>query len=470
MTKRIQLLVLICFTSLSLLANIRLPNIIGSHMVLQQKSSVKLWGWAAPGEKITIKTSWDNTAYQTQASNDAKWLTEIKTPEAGGPYSITLQGNNTIELEDVLIGEVWVCGGQSNMEWSGTQKLPQSLEEAPNARNNKIRLFYVSKSTSAFPQDNLDGKWVVCSPEEMIKFSAIGYFFGKNLNEKMNIPVGLINSNWGGTPAETWTPEYVVNNNNIIKKGAAELKSQPGWPHQTALAYNAMIFPLTNYSIAGAIWYQGESNVRTYYAYEKLFTGMIDAWRQQWNKNFPFFYVQIAPYTYGFKNVGALLRETQTRAAKHPNTGMVVITDLIPDTTNIHPTPKKEVAKRLSDMALNKTYAYSDISCESPVYSSHIVDKDKIIVQFANASNGLLSKGDQITSFEIAAEDKIFVPAQARIEGSSIIVYNKNIKHPAAVRFAFNNTAIPNLFNKEGLPVNLFRTDDWEMDTSAIKK
>jgi len=468
--KHILFLILICFSSLAVSGNVRLPNIIGSHMVLQQKSNVKLWGWASPGEKISIKTGWDGATYQIQATNDAKWLTEIKTPEAGGSYSITIQGNNTLELEDVLIGEVWVCGGQSNMEWSGTQKLPQSIEEAPNARNNKIRLFYVSKSTSQFPQENLDGKWVVCSPEEMIKFSAIGYFFGKNLNEKMNIPIGLINSNWGGTPAETWTPEFVVNSNNTIKKGAEELKSQPGWPHQTALAYNAMIYPLTNYSIAGAIWYQGESNVRTYYAYEKLFTGMIDAWRQQWNKNFPFYFVQIAPFTYGFKNVGALLRETQSKSASHPNTGMVVITDLIPDTTNIHPILKKEVAKRLSDMALNKTYDFKDISFESPVYSSHVVERDKIKIHFNNAANGLMATGDQISSFEISAEDRRFLPAQAKIEGNTIVVYNKNIKKPIAVRFAFNNTAIPNLFNKDGLPVNLFRTDDWEMDTSAILK
>ncbi len=468
--KHIVFLILICFTSLSVSGNVRLPNIIGSHMVLQQKSNVKLWGWASPGEKISIKTSWDGITYQTQATNDAKWLTEIKTPEAGGSYSISVKGNNTIELEDVLIGEVWVCGGQSNMEWSGTQKLPQSIDEAPNARNNKIRLFYVSKSTSMFPQENLDGKWVVCSPEEMYKFSAIGYFFGKNLNEKMNAPIGLINSNWGGTPAETWTPAFVVNNNMTIKKGAEELKSQPGWPHQTAMAYNAMIYPLTNYAIAGAIWYQGESNVRTYYAYEKLFTGMIDAWRLQWNKNFPFYFVQIAPFTYGFKNVGALLRETQTRSASHPNTGMVVITDLIPDTTNIHPILKKEVAKRLSDMALNKTYGFNDISFDSPVYSNHVVEKDKIKIHFNNAANGLIAKGDQISSLEIAADDKRFLPAQAKIEGNTIIVSNKNIKNPVAVRFAFNNTAIPNLFNKEGLPVNLFRTDDWEMDTSAIIK
>ena len=470
MKKQFLLLMLICLAAISGTANVRLPNIIGSHMVLQQNSKIKLWGWAAPGEKISIKAGWDNTIYQTQATNDAKWLTEIKTPEAGGSYSITLQGNNTITLEDVLIGEVWVCGGQSNMEWSGDQNLQQSKDEAPNATNTKIRLFYVPKSTSPFPQENVEAKWLVCSPEEMLHFSAIGYFFGKNLNEKLNTPIGLINSNWGGTPAETWAPEYVVNSNSIIKKGAEELNPAQGWPHKTALAYNAMIYPLTNYSIAGAIWYQGESNVRTYYAYEKLFTGMIDAWRQQWNKNFPFYFVQIAPFTYGFKNVGALLRETQTRSASHPNTGMVVITDLIPDTTNIHPTLKKEVAKRLSDLALNETYGHKDIVCQSPVYAAHTIEKDKIKIQFTNTANGLVSKGDQITCFEIAAEDKIFLPGLAKIEGNKVIVYNKKIKNPAAVRFAFNNTAIPNLFNKDGLPVNLFRTDDWEMDTGPVKK
>ena len=451
-------------------ANVRLPSIIGSHMVLQQKSSVKLWGWCSASEKIVITTSWDTTKYETYGNNGARWMTEIKTPSAGGPYTIWIKGNNEIMLEDVMIGEVWVCSGQSNMEWSGTQKLPQSIDEAPNARNNKIRLFYVSKSTSKFPQENLDGKWVVCSPEEMYKFSAIGYFFGKNLNQKMNVPIGLINSNWGGTPAETWAPEYVIDNDKIIKKGSEQLSASTGWPHKTALAYNAMIYPITNYSIAGAIWYQGESNVRTYYAYEKLFTGMIDSWRQQWNKNFPFYFVQIAPFAYGFKNVGALLRETQTKSARHPNTGMVVISDLVPDTTNIHPTVKIEVAKRLSDLALNSAYGFTDIACQSPVYSTHAIEKDKIKIQFSNAGNGLMVKGDKISSFEIAGEDKVFVAAQAKISGNSVIVSNKNIKIPVAVRFAFNNTATPNLFNKEGLPVNLFRTDDWEMDTNAIKK
>ena len=342
--------------------------------------------------------------------------------------------------------------------------------EAPNATNNKIRFFYVAKSTSAFPQDNVDGKWMVCTPEEMIHFSAIGYFYGKNLFEKLNCPIGLINSNWGGTPAETWTPDYVINNDEIIKKGADALKPADWWPHKTGLAYNAMIYPITNYTIAGAIWYQGESNTQTYYAYEKLFTGMIDAWRQQWNKQFPFYFVQIAPYSYGFKNIGALLRETQTKAAAFPNTGMVIVSDLTPDTNNIHPILKKEVAARLSNLALNKTYGYNQIVCESPLYASHKIEKDKIKIQFTNANNGIISKGDEITCFEIAGADKIFYPALAKIENNEVVVFNKNIKSPVAVRFAFNNTAIPNLFNKEGLPINLFRTDDWEMDKSEIKK
>jgi sialate O-acetylesterase len=455
--------------SVNLTAAIRLPNIIGSHMVLQQKSTVKIWGWAAPAEKVIIKTSWDNKTYEATTSNGAKWVSNIQTPTAGGPYQITISASNTIVLEDVLIGEVWVCGGQSNMEWSGDQSLKETLDEAPNATNTSIHFFYVAKSTSDFPQDNLEGKWMVCSPEEMKHFSAIGYFFGKNLNQTLHYPIGLINSNWGGTPAETWTPEYVINNVAIIKKGADSLTAADKWPHITSKAYNAMIFPLTNYSIAGVIWYQGESNTNTHFAYEKLFTGMIDAWRHHWNQNFPFYFVQIAPFTYGNKNVGALLREAQTKAANHNGTGMVVITDLIPDTTNIHPTRKIEVAKRLSDLALNKTYGYTTIPCQSPIYQSHTIDKDKISIQFNNADNGLMAKGDIITSFEIASEDKIFLPALAKIIGNTIVVSNKNIKNPVAVRFAFNNTAMPNLFNKEGLPVNLFRTDNWEVNTAPIK-
>ncbi len=464
------LLMVILTITVNAFSAIRLPNIIGSHMVLQQNSKIKIWGWGAPAEKVTIKASWDTTQYITETNNGAKWSTEIVTPKAGGPFTINIAGENTIVLEDVMVGEVWVCSGQSNMEWSGDQGLQQTIDEAPNATNKKIRFFYVPKSTSEFPQENMDAKWVVCNPEDMKHFSAIGYFFGKNLQTNLNSPIGLINSNWGGTPAETWTPEYVINANPIIKKGAAELQDFAWWSSKTAITYNAMIAPLTNYSIAGVIWYQGESNTATHYAYEQLFTGMIDAWRAAWKKDFPFYFMQIAPFAYEHQNIGALLRETQTKSALHTNTGMVVLNDLVPDTTNIHPTRKIEVAERLSNLALHNTYGFSQIIANGPMYKSFSVDKDKVTIQFDNIGAGLMCKDKEISQFQMAGADQLFLPAQAKIIGNTIVVTSKNIKNPIAVRYSFSNTAIGNVFNKEGLPLNLFRTDNWEVNTSVIKK
>ena len=458
-----NVMILLCFLTVgsNAWAKVRLPNIIGSHMVLQQKSKVKLWGWAAASETITIKTTWDTTTYKAVANNGAQWESEINTPAAGGSYTITIEGENKIVLEDVLIGEVWVCSGQSNMEWSGDQDLKESIDEAPKANQPEIRLFYVTKSTALYPQDNLEGKWVVCSPESMIHFSAIGYFFGKKINSSIKTPVGLINSNWGGTPAETWTPAYVIEKDPIIKKGAESLGQYAWWPSNTAIAYNAMIAPLTKFSISGVLWYQGESNVSSYYSYEQLFTGMIDAWRAAWNKNFPFYFVQIAPYTYGNNINGALLRETQTKASKHPNTAMVVVSDLVPDTTNIHPTLKIEVANRLANIALKHIYNQNIGVVNGPLYESVQIEKDKVTLSFSNIGSGLMCKDKELSHFEIAGADHLFLPGTAKIIGDKIIVSNKNIKSPVAVRYAFNNTAIGNVFNKEGLPLNLFRTDNW---------
>ncbi|MFN5421821.1 MAG: sialate O-acetylesterase, partial [bacterium] len=310
MKQLISLLVMMSCYFISAFADVRLPSIIGSHMVLQQKSDVKLWGWSAPAENIVISTSWDTTTYKLTATNGATWSATIKTPAAGGPHTITIKGNNQIVLEDVLIGEVWVCSGQSNMEWSGDQNLPQSLAEAPNATNKQIRFFYVPKSTSDHPQDDVSAKWVVCNPEDMKRFSAVGYFFGKKLNAETGYPVGLINSNWGGTPAEVWTPAEIVNADPELKAAANKITPLAWWPNIEGLTYNAMIYPITNFSIAGAIWYQGESNISAHASYQKLFTSMIDGWRKAWKKQFPFYFVQIAPFAYSDEHInGALLRE-----------------------------------------------------------------------------------------------------------------------------------------------------------------
>ena len=449
-------------------AEIRLPSILGSHMVLQQKSEVNLWGWCAPSENINVKVSWDTTRYVTKGTSGAKWELKIKTPAAGGPFTITI--NNKTVLEDVMTGEVWICSGQSNMEWSGDQKLKQSLDEAPNATNQKIRFFYVPKTTSDFPQEDVRAGWKVCTPEEMVHFSAIGYFFGKKLQNDLNVPVGLINSNWGGTPAEVWTPKEVIDKDQVLKEASLKLNPSGGWPIIPGSTYHAMIAPLTKFRIAGAIWYQGESNTQNYKSYSHLMAKMIGAWRDAWGYSFPFFYVQIAPFAYGQNFIGALLREQQTACLSIPRTGMVVVHDLVDDVTNIHPVKKMEVANRLASLALADTYGVKGLVYKYPMYRGLVIERNRIRILFDNVPNGLMATAKDLNEFYIAGEDQKFLFASARIEGNTVIVWNKAVKEPVAVRFGFANTTIPNLFSKEGMPVNIFRTDTWDVKTDAVVK
>ncbi len=449
-------------------AEIRLPAIIGSHMVLQQKSEVNVWGWCGPSEKVTVKASWDTVTYVTKGTSGAKWSIKLKTPAAGGPYSITI--NDRTILEDIMVGEVWLCSGQSNMEWSGDQKLKQSLEEAPKANNQKIRFFYVPKATSDNLQEDLRASWKVCTPEEMIHFSAIGYFFGLKLQKDLNVPVGLINSNWGGTPAEAWTPKEIVEQDPLLKDASLKLNPADWWPITPGAIYPAMIAPLTRFRIAGVIWYQGESNTSTYRTYARLMTKMIGGWRAAWGYNFPFYYVQIAPFSYGNYNIGALLREQQTALQSVSKTGMVVVHDLVDDVSNIHPVKKMEVAHRLANLALADTYGVSGLEYQYPQYKGMILEKNRVRILFNHVERGLMATAKDLNEFYIAGEDQKFLFASARIEGNTVIVWNKAVKFPVAVRFGFSNTGIPNLFNKEGMPVNLFRTDSWEVKTDAVVK
>jgi sialate O-acetylesterase len=349
--------------------------------------------------------------------------------------------------------------------------LKQSVDEMPNANNPNIRLFQVRRTTALYPQDDLRGGWVVCNPQDMQRFSAVGYFFGKELQQQLKVPVGLINASWGGTPAEVWTPSDVVRADTILKEAASKQKQSSGWPVLPGYTYNAMIAPLIQFPIAGAIWYQGESNVGTWSGYQELLTSLIGSWRTAWQRNFPFYFVQIAPFAkYGNQNVGALLREAQTRVLSYPNTGMVVTSDLVNNVNDIHPQLKKEVALRLANYALATTYGKTGISYKSPLYKSMKIEKDKIRIYFDNAEQGLISKDGAATEFYIAGGDQQFLPAQARIDGNTVVVWNATLKNPVAVRFGFSNAAMPNLFGKDGLPVNLFRTDDWSVDTSAVTK
>lgn len=464
-------LLFVCLLTLTLLAaaNVRLPAIIGSHMVLQQKKEVTLWGWCEPGEKVTVRTGWDTTTYSTKGTANATWQLKLLTPAAGGPFRITISGSNTIDLEDVLVGEVWLCSGQSNMEWGLGSNLPYEKEIA-EATNRNIRFFHIPRTASLHPQDDVKARWVVCTPEEAKKFSAVGYFFGKNIAEKLKNAVGLIGSSWGGTPAEVWMPDSVVQSNDALAAAAAKLKPADWWPIRPGATYNAMIYPLQNFSIAGSIWYQGESNVGTWNTYHPLLTSMIAAWRKGWQDYFPFYLVQIAPYAgYGSYPSSALLREQQTKAADYPNTGMVVIHDLVDNINDIHPKIKKEVGERLANLALTKTYGVGGLPATYPQYQSMTVEGNKIRIHFSNAASGLMVKGTEASDFWIAGTDKKFVPATAKVDGNTVLVWSKAVKQPVAVRFGFSNTAMPNLFSREGLPVGIFRTDNWEITDAGNK-
>ena len=458
------------FFSVKSFSQLRLPSVISSGMVLQQNDSVTFWGWGYSGQQVKVTGSWNNSTTSGTISNTARWSFKIKTPAAGGPYTILISSSgNEITLNDVMIGEVWLCSGQSNMEWSYYNGAAYSKQELPGCYNKNIRFFQIPKTASDYPQDDLKAQWKICDSNSLKSFSAVGYYFGKKLQHDLDVPVGLINSSWGGTPAETWTPAESIYNNDVLKKAATELKEAPWWSVKPGLNYNGMIAPVTNYAIAGAIWYQGEANVGTNSTYSLLLTTMIDSWRNKWNKDFPFYYVQIAPYKYGNQNAGALLQEQQTKTMSHAKTGMVVVTDLIDSVTNIHPSNKRDVGVRLANWALAETYNKDVGVYKSPLFKKAEIAKDKIILSFDNAPNGLMAKDKIITGFYISGEKEEWLPADARIEKDRIIVWNKKLKQPTQVRYGFGNTIIGNVFSKEGLPLTPFRTDDWPVEQDPEK-
>ncbi|MGF6849768.1 sialate O-acetylesterase [Chitinophaga sp. W3I9] len=451
--------------ALSSRANIRLPEVLSSNMVLQQQSQVKLWGWADPGEHISITTSWDQQVYPVTTAGDAAWVATITTPAAGGPFTITLKGNNTITLQNILLGEVWVCSGQSNMEMCGNWGLKDIKAIQPAAGNNNIRFFKITKATAAHPQDRLTAQWVACDSTALNTFSAVGYFFGRKLNEQLKVPIGLIDASWGGTAAEVWTPDSIVKNNPVLKEAATHILPNGMCPHLPGVAWNAMLAPVTRYAIAGVIWYQGENNTGTAATYRLLFTSMIDAWRRAWQQLLPFYFVQIAPFNYREKNTGALLREAQQQSMQHPNTGMVVTTDITGNVYDVHPANKHDVGYRLADWALGETYHRQGFSYKNPLFKEMMIKKDKVIISFENAQQGLSVRGDSLTELFIAGNDRQFYPARATVKKNTLMVWNNKVKQPVAVRYAFSNTAIGNLFSKNGLPVVPFRTDHWEVPT-----
>lgn len=460
--KRIIITTLVLsFFTINMYGKIILPSVFADNMVLQQNSRVAIWGWSEPGETIRIVCNWNKDTVKVKADNSSKWSTSIKTIAAGGPYSIQILGNDKVQINNVMLGEVWICSGQSNMEMSVNWKLINGEKDAASAANSNIRIFHVQKTGADYPQQDCNATWEVSSPETMRATSAAGYFFARELEQKLNVPVGIIVSAWGGTPAEVWIEKKHIDNNPVLDQSKYD-EQFDGWPGSPGTTYNSMIAPVVPFGIAGAIWYQGESNCSNYPIYSLLMKTLIESWRADFKKDFPFYFVQIAPYLYGKNGKSEYLREQQELASKTiPKTGMVVISDLVDDIKDIHPKNKYDVGKRLAGYALSEIYRQNMGEYKSPFYESMQIEKDKIRIIFSHATDGLRCIGKNPGRFTIAGEDQKFVPATARIERNEVIVSSKMVKAPVAVRFCFDDSSMPDIFSAYGLPLAPFRTDKW---------
>ncbi|MBB1286462.1 sialate O-acetylesterase [Flavisolibacter sp. BT320] len=463
-----------CSMPFGLCAQVKTASLFTDNMVLQQKSKTPLWGWAAAGKTISVTPSWNKKSFSAKAGSDGKWKVLLETPTAGGPYQISITGDGSLHLKNVLIGEVWICSGQSNMEmpmkgFKG-QPIAGSNSAILHSTNKNIRLYTVPRGASTTPLDNSKpSAWKEAEPETVSNFSATAYYFGKDLEALLNVPIGLINVSYGGSPVESWmNAEMLQGFDGITVPGPNDsIKS----PNRTPTAlYNGMLHPVTGYGIRGMIWYQGESNYDRPDQYEKLFPMAVKQWRQEWGAgDFPFYFVQIAPYNYaqlppyqvGGKYNSAYLRDAQRKSvAQIPNAAMAVLLDK-GEEANIHPAHKQEAGERLALLALAKTYGFKGFGAESPSYDTMVVANGIAEVKFSHATNWLTSYGKELSLFEIAGKDKQFHPAKAVINRSSVMVSSPVVKEPVAVRYAFRDFTTAELFSTEGLPVSSFRTDNW---------
>ncbi len=466
-------------------ADVKLPALFSDGMVLQRGASCPIWGTADPGEEI----SWEITDGKFVISSprmkivkeNGSWRLDLDIPtfqgapapaefkkkcrEGGGPFTLTISGKNTVEIKNVMIGEVWIASGQSNME----QKLRDtdgSTKSIADSANPNIRLFTVKRTASATPQsdvprDGNNGKWLDCGPDTVPDFSAVAYFFARDIQKARNVPVGIIHSSWGGTAAEEWTSM------DVLKANPTHL----GKHGRQSQLYNGMIAPLIPYAIKGAIWYQGESNASRAAQYAELMGLMIKNWRDDWKQgDFPFFFVQLAPYYAKTAEPTdpdwARLREAQLHTLKVKNTGMAVITD-VGDEKDIHPRRKEAVGVRLALAALGVAYE-EKIEYSGPIFEKMTVEGDKAVLRFTHLGRGLEVKGEMLTGFTVAGEDKKFYNATATIKGDTVVVSCDQVEKPVAVRFGWANYPVVNLYNLDGLPASPFRTDDWPK-AAAVK-
>ncbi|MCK0156466.1 sialate O-acetylesterase [Cellulophaga sp. F20128] len=462
------LIVLFCITHMAT-AEIKLPSIFGSHMVLQQQTDAAIWGMADPNKNVEVTTSWDGKSYTTKADRKGKWHLKVKTPSAGGPYDIRITDGTPITLTDILIGEVWVCSGQSNMYMRLKGLVNQPVLDAnktiATSTNNEIRFFNVKLKASLEKLDDFSGEWLASNPENAVNFSATAYHFAKMLQEVLQVPVGIVSSSWGGTAIEPWISESGLQSFDWVPKPGLDAKGRVTQRIPAAL-FNGMIHPMKGFAMKGVLWYQGESNRNNPEKYSALLAGMINNWRNEWNiGEFPFYYVQIAPYNYGTAGLNsALLREAQLQTlSQTTNTGMVSLMD-IGEEHIIHPANKQVGGERLAYLALAKTYNLKGIAYSGPVLKEMKIEGSVVKLSFDHAKNGLNTFGKPLVNFKIAGKDKRFYPANATINWQGITLFSAFVKEPVAVRYAFDDFVIGELHNTEGLPASSFRTDAWEVE------
>lgn len=451
------LLIFIC-SSTFVQAEITVPKIFSDKMVLQRETEVQLFGWANPNEEFEIFTSWNNKSVQVKTGNDAKWKISVNTPKAGGPYTIKFTGKeNEIVFTQVLIGEVWLCSGQSNMEWSANSVIDNKDFEIANADNDLIRLFTVEKRTADYPLDDVAGTWEACTTETMPNFSAVAYFFAKKVTSELNIPVGLIDASWGASCAEVWTPKEVFASHPDLVKAHKLITPNEWVTIAPSVLYNAMIAPLSDFKITGVLWYQGESNTANASTYQNLFTNMITSWRTAWQYDFPFYFVQIAPFEYGGTFEGGIVRDQQRRTLSLKNTGMAMTSDIC-TIDDIHPQNKQDVGLRLAKIALKNYYNRLDEEVYGPLFDFKEVDGNAINVHFKN-NEGMFVKGKQLDLFEISDENGVWYPAKAKLKNNMVRVLAKQVKTPVHVRYAWKSMDIGALFNAAGLPASPFTSE-----------
>ena len=457
-------------------AKVELPSVFGDNMVLQRNASVAFWGKADAGSKVTIKPSWTKAKTQVQADADGKWFARVDTPDAGGPYSVTVSDGDKLVLNNVLIGEVWFCSGQSNMEMFVKGFKGQPVEGGIDAfmdakPETPIRMCNVRKCVSAKPKDDCDAIWLEHTQDAVANTSATAYFFARDLYRALNVPIGIIVSAWGGTLIEPWMSRDVFEKDfpsyDLTFLDGAELPKLS--QYKPCTLYNGMVHPLIPYTVKGWIWYQGESNRDMYQDYAKLQTAYAAMMREKWdNPKMPFYFVQIAPYSFKGKPEGetaAMLMEAQARSLETiPYSGMATTAD-IGDKWCIHPAKKQEVGRRLALMALKKDYGMALEGAFAPQFDRmEMRDGGKIVLFFKNNDCGLGPVNENLECFQVAGEDRVFYPAVGRVyhkDYKVVEVSSPQVPEPVAVRYGMKNWSVATMFNNYGIPVSPFRSDDW---------